>query len=70
MKEIESNRPELKENTTAQDATAKDAMSGEMVEQTHAMCLQQANETIMMMMTNETHKTVLMLMNYIHEHNS
>ena len=51
----------MKENTTAKDATAaKDAMSGEMVEQTHAMCLQQANETMMMMMTNETHKTVLM----------
>ena len=35
-----------------------------MVEQTHAMCLQQANETMMLMMTNETHKTVLMQMNY------
>jgi|EP00966_Prymnesium_polylepis_P004031 hypothetical protein len=35
-------------------ATAKDGMSGEMVEQTHAMCLQQTNQTMMTMMTNDT----------------
>ena len=52
------------------NATAKDAMSGEMVEQTHAMCLQQTNQTMMTvmtkdtMMTNETHETVLMPMNF------
>ena len=36
------------------NATAKDAMSGEMVEQTHAMCLQQTNQTMMTMMTKTT----------------
>ena len=35
-----------------------------MFEQMHTMCCQQINEMMMMMMTNETHETVLMQMNY------